>query len=118
MFKPSETGCCSDLKLGQRCIRLWKYHNGNGVVIFHEHIATRRMSLQNCHDFMIALLLRESELPESELLRFYLNNRNGKPSKLELFNHSITYPCRGVLRRSIDGHRISAFCDEYVMGGK
>ncbi|QBC44735.1 hypothetical protein [Iodobacter fluviatilis] len=105
---------CKKLRKKEKCFRVELYNNGLFVEVFHEHIPTHRISEQNAHGVLKALIIHYSEQEAVSIFHSYLNKRGKNPSVPATFNFHMEYPEPGVIRKYICSHTVNTWFDEVI----
>jgi hypothetical protein len=119
--KPSDTPAlytgqhvCPDLAPRQMCFRVRDRKDGDVRSLFHQHIPAHRISQERAHEALRSLVARYSEWSGEWLLNSLLNNRGREPERYPGFTHNVSYPEAGVLRHTVSGTNVHAWCDSIV----
>lgn len=108
---------CPDLKPGEKCFRVQRYNEGNFDETFHEHVPSRRISLDSEIEVLRALVGHCDGWPGTFILNSRLNNRRGGPSRYPSIVSHVTYPEAGVLRRYFSSGGATAWSDTVIAPG-
>jgi hypothetical protein len=105
---------CDDLKVNEKCFRLYGYDKGDFNELFHEHVPNHRISNSNACEFLRALVIRHSPLGDLEILRTYLNKQGKNPTTIQLGFSVTEYPEKGVLRQYLSSNGICSWFDTII----
>jgi hypothetical protein len=72
------------------------------------------MSQESAREALRSLVARFSAWPGEWILGSLLNSRGGKPQRYPGFTHDVSYPEAGVLRHTVSGTRLHAWCDSVI----
>src|SRR6267142_7294537 len=90
---------CPNLKINEKCFRVQQYKEGAYKEIFHEHVPSRRLSLESELEILRGLVDQCAGSPPTFILHSRLNNRRGGRSQYPKFSAHVEYPEPGVIRR-------------------
>ena len=105
---------CPDLAPRQLCFCAREYREGTFYTVFHQHVPGHRLSQERAHEALRSLVARYSEWPGEWVLNSLLNDRGRQPQRYPGFTHGVSYPEAGVLRHTVSGTRVHAWCDTVI----
>jgi hypothetical protein len=105
---------CPDLAVREVCFCVREYKEGLFHDIFHQHVPAHRISQERAHEALRSLVARYSEWPAEWVLNSLLNDRGHKPQRYPGFTYDVSYPEAGVLRHTVSGTAVHAWCDSVV----
>lgn len=105
---------CPTLQEGEKCVRVQKYDQGRIRELFHEHVPSHRISDDQLHDTLKALIGLFGGWSAEAVLHSRLNNRKGGQVRSPNFIYHETYPEKGVLRIYLSSGDITTWFDSVV----
>lgn len=105
---------CSGLLAKEVCFCVREYKEGIFETVYHGHVPASRISQARAHEALRSLVARYSGWPGEWLLHSLLNSRSGQPQRYPGFTHDVSYPEPGVLRHTVRGTNVHAWCDTVV----
>jgi hypothetical protein len=105
---------CPELSCKEKCFRAQRYEGGNVIEVFHEHIPSRRISLESEVEALRALVGKFAGWNGLFILHSRLNNRRGEPARYPDFQSPVSYPEEGVLRRYCSWGGVTAWSDTVI----
>lgn len=110
----TEFHLCPNLSVRQICFCVREYKEGLFHDVFHSHVPAYRISQERAHEALRSLVARYSEWPGEWILNSLLNDRGHQPQRYPGFTHDVSYPEAGVLRYTVSGTRVHAWCDTVI----
>ena len=108
---------CTELIHGEKCFRVHRYCKGEIAELFHEHVPSRRISLESETEVLRALVGQCEGWNGMFILHSRLNNRTGGPSRHPVFLSKVSYPEAGVIRRYSSAGNATAWSDTVISPG-
>jgi hypothetical protein len=105
---------CTGLVPKEVCFCVRKYKEGVFETVYHVHVPAYRLSTDSGHEALRSFVAQYSGWPSEWFLHSLLNNRSGKPQRYPGFTCDVGYPEPGVLRHTVRGTNVHAWCDRVI----
>ena len=105
---------CPDLVFRQMCFCVREYKEGEFHRLLHHHVPAHRMPQSRANEALRSLVARYSQWPGEWVLSSLLNDRGRQPQRYPGFTHDVSYPEAGVLRHTVSGTNVHAWCDSVI----
>lgn len=106
---------CPLLSVKEKCVRVQRYTEGEFIECFHEHVPSRRLSLDAESEALRALVGQCAGWNGALILHSRLNNRKGGPSRYPGLTSHVGYPEAGVIRRYWSAGDVTAWSDTVIV---
>lgn len=90
---------CETLASDKTCLDVERYTSGTYERLFHLHVPKSRISQDDHHHILKALVLNFREANPEQIIESFFNNRGKKPDICRLLKINVSRPESGVLRK-------------------